>query len=148
MTRQEFMTEINGYYGFKNEIVTKKFIQKLNQIAEPDLKKLLNWFLENIQSNWTVDNTTLEKGIEACCIFLIVPKKRCPICNALNGEKARFCSNCEYDYSVPAERYRASLAKTEDVKKAFGEILTGLEEKRAEIEKIQKAEIREVQNEK
>lgn len=149
MTRQEFMAEINGYYGgFSNEYVAKKFIQKLDKIAEADLDRLLDWFMGNIQSKWTVDVTTLDKGIESCCIFLAIPKKRCPICNALNGESVRLCTNCGYDFSVPAERYRALLARPEDVKKAFGEIVTGLEMKKKEIEKIQKAEIREVQNDK
>lgn len=146
MTKDEFITELTGYYGgFQNDTVAKLFVQTLNKIDESDLDRLFEWFLVNIPANWKVDITTLTKGVNSCCIFFKEPKKRCPICNALNGEKARFCSNCGYDYSVPAERYRASLAKPEDVKKAFGEIVTGLEMKKAEIEKIQKTEIKEMQ---
>lgn len=135
MTRQEFMTEINGYYGFKNEFVTKKFIQKLNQIAEPDLDRLLDWFLGNIQSNWTVDNTTLEKGIEACCIFLIVPKKKCPMCGANVNKTARLCFNCGYNFSIPVEQY--DMAKPEDVARVFGNLYRDMAEKKAEIKEMQ-----------
>jgi len=139
MTRQEFMTEINGYYGgFSNEYVAKKFIQKLDKIAESDLDRLLDWFMGNIQSKWTVDVTTLDKGIESCCIFLAIPKKRCPICNALNGESVRLCTNCGYDFSVPADRYRASLARPEDVTSAFVSLARCLAEKKKEIQKMQK----------
>jgi len=144
MTRQEFMAEINGYYGgFSNEYVAKKFIQKLDKIAEADLNRLLDWFMGNIQSKWTVDVTTLDKGIESCCIFLAIPKKRCPICNALNGESVRLCTNCGYDFSVQADRYRASLAKTEDVTRVLDNLCRDMAEKKSE--KMNKADIKEMQ---
>ena len=138
MTRQEFMTEINGYYGFKNEFVVKKFIQKLNQIAESDLDRLLDWFMENVQANWNVDYQVLEKGIKACCIFLIVPKKRCPICKATNNETARLCFNCGYDFRIPVEQYQNQMAKPEDVARFFGNLARNMAEKKEEIQKMQK----------
>ena len=141
MTKNEFITEISGYYGdFQNETVARLFVQTLNKIDESDLDRLFEWFLVNIPANWKVDVTTLTKGVTACCIFFAEPKKRCPICNALNRERANFCSNCGYDYLIPADRYRASLAKPEDVKKAFDGIKDNLAEKKAEIRKLQEVE--------
>lgn len=144
MTKDEFITELTGYYGgFQNDTVAKLFVQTLNKIDESDLDRLFEWFLVNIPANWKVDVTTLTKGVNSCCIFFIEPKKRCPICNALNGEKARFCSNCGYDYSIPTDRYRASLAKTEDVARVLGNLCRDMAEKKAEI--MKKAEIKEMQ---
>lgn len=141
MKKSEFMAELMGYYGdFQNDTVAKLFVQMLNKIDESDLDRLFEWFLVNIPANWKVDVTTLTKGVNSCCIFFKEPKKRCPICNALNGEKARFCSNCGYDYSVPAVEYRSTLAKPEDVKLVIGRIEKALGEK--------KRQIRELQNEK
>ena len=138
MNRKEFAAEITGYYGnFQNEAVARLFVQTLNKINESDLDRLFDWFLVNIPANWKVDVTTLTKGVNSCCIFFKEPKKRCPICNALNGEKANYCSNCGYDFSVPAESYRAMLAKPEDVAKAFSAIQSGLAEKKAAIAGLQ-----------
>jgi len=144
MTKDEFITELTNYYGgFQNDAVAKLFVQTLNKIDESDLDRLFEWLLVNIPANWKVDVTTLTKGVNSCCIFFKEPKKRCPICNALNGEKARFCSNCGYDYSVPADRYRASLAKTEDVARVLGNLCRDMAEKKSE--KMNKAEIKEMQ---
>lgn len=135
MTKDEFITELTSYYGgFQNDTVAKLFVQTLNKIDESDLYRLFEWFLVNIPANWKVDVTTLTKGVNSCCIFLKEPKKRCPICNALNGEKARFCCNCGYDFSFPADRYRASLAKTEDVSRVLGNLCRDMAEKKKENE--------------
>lgn len=139
MTKDEFIMELTGYYGgFQNDTVAKLFVQTLNKIDEADLDRLFEWFLVNIPANWKVDVTTLTKGVNSCCIFFKEPKKCCPICNALNREKANFCSNCGYDFSVPAESYRAMLAKPEDVARVFGNLARNMAEKKAEIMELQK----------
>ena len=134
MKKSEFMAEITGYYGdFQNDTVAKRFVMKLNKINDSDLDKLLEWFFDNIPAKWPVDVTTLTKGVNSCTIFLQEEKKRCPICTSPNIESAKFCCNCGYDFSIPAEEYRKTLVAPEVVAKSFQNIFKGLEENKAKI---------------
>ena len=136
MNRKEFVAEITGYYGdFPNDIVAKRFVQTLSKINESDLEKLADWFFQNIPANWKIDVTTLTKGITSCCIFFHEAKKNCPICQALNRESANFCLNCGYDFTIPAEEYRKTLADSETVNIAMRDIFLKMAEKKKQQEK-------------
>jgi len=134
MNRKEFVAEITGYYGdFQNDIVAKRFVQTLSKINESDLEKLADWFFQNIPANWKIDVTTLTKGINSCCIFYHEEKKACPICRAQNRYSAKYCYNCGYDFAVPADEYRKTLADAETVTTAMRNIFSKLEAKKQEI---------------
>ena len=134
MTKEEFITELTGYYGdFSNATVAKQFILNVKKINDNDLPKLLNWFFENIPARFPVDVTTLTKGITACTIFFHEEKKSCPICSKPNGIKANFCCNCGYDFSVPADEYKKNFAPPELVKKTFSNMFVKLEENKRSL---------------
>lgn len=134
MNRKEFLIELTGYYGmFPNENIAEHFARIIKKISENDLQKLLDWFFENIPSSWKIDVSTLTKGINSCTIFFQEEKKSCPICSSPNKEASKFCCNCGYDFSIPAEEYRKTLVAPEIVAKSFQNIYKGLEENKAKI---------------
>ena len=109
MTKQEFLANILEYYGnFGNEGIYKQFLKVLSKIADKDLEKLFNWFLENIPANYTIDVKTLLDATKANFVSFVKEdnKTKCPVCEYPIAQGLQKCPYCEYDYSMSAEEYK------------------------------------------
>jgi len=131
MTKQDFLAGILEYYGnFANEGIYKQFLKTLSKIADKDLDRLHEWFLENVPANYRVDVKTLTDGVRACFISFVESYKNCPICGAKLATTATHCIYCDYDYHQTPEAYRATLASDEDIANLQRNLYKMIQEKR------------------
>jgi len=109
MTKQEFLANVLEYYGnFGNEGIYKQFLKVLAKIADKDLQKLFDWFLENIPANYRIDVKTLLDATKANFVSFVKEenKNKCPVCEYPIAKGLQKCPYCEYDFTMSAEEYK------------------------------------------